>query len=606
MSVRHAVERQAISFLEPLMARLSPAGACITGLAQWGRDPRRSHLEAFARSLWASVAVSKGGGSFGHWDRLRSGLAAGTDPTHPEYWGAPKDFDQRLVEMAPIAVALLLVPEHLWEPLGALERRRLLDWLGSVEQRKVLGHNWQFFRVINDLARRSLGVTIDDTAHRLALDSLCARMMEDGWWNDGAIGSDRPVADWYSVFVFHVLAIVYATSGIGDPEISRRFLDHATVFAQQHRRWFAADGTALAYGRSMGYRMAQSAFWAILPMADLEVLPWGDVRSLYQRSLRAWTTRPIFEPDGLLSIGYWNANPRVVEGYFSAGSPYWAGLAFMALAAPKEHPFWTAPESEPVIDSRTHVQTGPGFVMSTDGTSVQAVSSGRGAGKRKKTFGGHYSKFAYSTHFPFTLESNDPWRRPVSDSTMAFRSRVRWRFVDPPDNSAIDGHIALRRCSVWPGVTVETAMWGESPWHVRLHFVHTRRRLQMAEFGFALPHIDEELPECSRDSPSGSMWVTSANGRVGIVDLDGEGSSGVDVIVSSQALAGVPCSIPSVDRILRPGTHCFSTAVYARVADSASAHSALPVLGRDLRTSTNEHVERVRALLDRVFGPSVP
>lgn len=593
MVTRREIEEQALAFLEPVLARLDTSGARVSGLREWRKDPPRAHLEAFARSLWACMAVSRGGGTIAIWDLLRSGLAAGTNPNHSDYWGEPKEFDQRIVEMASISAALLLVPEHLWQPMSAAEQRRVLDWLGHVDTRAVYNNNWRFFRVVNDLARRSLGGSIDEKRHRQDLDDLCSRMLADGWWNDGGVKSDHQIVDWYSVFVFHSLAIVYATSGVGDPEISQRYLDHAQTFAEQHKQWFASDGTPLAYGRSMTYRMAQSAFWAMLPLANLEALPWGQVKSLYLRSLSTWMKRPIFDCDGVLSVGYWNSNPEIAERYISSGSPYWASIAFMALAVPEDHPFWTSKETQPDIDRGPVVQAAPGFVLSSDGQSVQALSSGRAAEAKKRMSNGRYGKLAYSTHFPFSLETPSSLRRPATDSTLAFRLLGRWRFASTFDSSTIVDGVVMRRCALPQGVVVETAMWGEAPWHLRLHTVRTTRRLGIAEFGFALPlsEADSAITEIDQSIAR----VRSQYGCVAVIALDGNGLPKVDIVPAKRSLAGVDCPVPFIERVLPPGTHRVAIGVLASLADQSTWVS-------DVHTAWESHADRLGALMDSVFG----
>lgn len=42
---------------------------------------------------------------------------AGTDPTHPGYWGKLHDYDQRICESADLALALWLCREVVWERL---------------------------------------------------------------------------------------------------------------------------------------------------------------------------------------------------------------------------------------------------------------------------------------------------------------------------------------------------------------------------------------------------------------------------------------------------------------------------------------------------------
>lgn len=594
---RGDVEAAARAFVEPLMQRFDPQRARFRGLQGRRRDRAIAHLEAFARSLWVGVAISAGGGTFDHWDRLRAVLAVGTNPSHRHYWGSPRDFDQRLVEMAPIAVALLLAPEHLWEPLTQAERDRVLDWLATVETCTVHDNNWHFFRVINDLARATRGRPIDEDLHRRSIDRLCERMLENGWWNDGGTANGGAKTDWYTVFAFHVFALVYCVSESADAEIRQRFLDHARAFAEQHRSWFAPDGTALAFGRSMAYRMAQASYWAMLPLAGIEVLPWGEIKGLYLRSLRQWSEHPIFDRRALLSIGYWKATPDIAERYISSGSPYWASLGFMALAVPESHPFWQADEVDTRLDTTVQAQPASGFVLTSDSRQVQALSSGRAATLNRDKDRGRYNKLAYATHFPFTLEPSSTIRRPLSDSTFAVRFGRRWRFAHAPDEMQIDGEQVLRRCRLGPDVVVDTAIVGRAPWHLRVHIVHARARVEFVEFGFALPGMGATSGPSPRIADE-SSWVESSYGRTGIADLSGERRVGAGIIAATRALTGSRSVVPFLRTRLDSGTHRLVTAVFAEVGE---ADEVLP--GSDAPAWATSPEDLV-SLLEVRFGPA--
>lgn len=56
-----------------------------------------------------------GGGKYEGAERWFRGLASGTDPTGPEYWGASKAKDQRMVEMSPMSFAIALAPDVFFE-----------------------------------------------------------------------------------------------------------------------------------------------------------------------------------------------------------------------------------------------------------------------------------------------------------------------------------------------------------------------------------------------------------------------------------------------------------------------------------------------------------
>ncbi len=76
-------------FLDPLKPCYSKGGARLhlgeTGVTY---DQNAIELEAFSRPLWALVPFWVGGGSDPEFEAIyRRGLAAGSDPENPEYWG---------------------------------------------------------------------------------------------------------------------------------------------------------------------------------------------------------------------------------------------------------------------------------------------------------------------------------------------------------------------------------------------------------------------------------------------------------------------------------------------------------------------------------------
>ena len=102
-------------FLDPLKPCYS-AGCARLHLGETGVTYNQNaiELEAFSRPLWALVPFWVGGGSDPEFEKIyRKGLAAGTDPENPEYWGTTGEYDQCYVEMAAIACGILTAPEKL-------------------------------------------------------------------------------------------------------------------------------------------------------------------------------------------------------------------------------------------------------------------------------------------------------------------------------------------------------------------------------------------------------------------------------------------------------------------------------------------------------------
>ena len=137
-----------------------------------------------------------------------------------------------------------------------------------------------------------------------------------------------------------------------DPERSEKYKERARLFAKDLSIGLERDGEALPYGRSLTYRFAQVSFWCALAFANVEVFPWGVIKGIINRHFRWWFSKPIFDSEGKLTLGYSYPNLTVCEGYNAPNSPYWALKSFLILALPETHPLWEAKEEElPVLDS---------------------------------------------------------------------------------------------------------------------------------------------------------------------------------------------------------------------------------------------------------------
>lgn len=524
LRTRSDVQAAVRALAAPLKPYFSPGGARVRiGSTAAHFDQHAAELEGFARPLWGLVPLAAGGGDFADWDLYRRGLTNGSNPHSPEYWGEPGDRDQRLVEMAAIGLALTLVPEVVWEPLTAEAREHLTAWLRAINRRAMPDNNWLFFRVLVNLGLAHVGVEHDELALHAALDRLEEFYLGDGWYADGMTAQ----RDYYIPFGFHYYGLIYARlAHQTDPRRAQRFRERAVAFAQDFVHWFAADGAALPFGRSLTYRFAQGGFWGALAFADVEALPWGVIKGLALRHLRWWSRQPIFTSDGLLTIGYAYPNLNMAEQYNSPGSPYWALKFFLPLALPESHPFWEAAESPlpelPTIKQQLH----PSMLFCRDHANrhVVALASGqhepwiRHAGEK-------YAKFAYSTAFGFSVPlGRRGLTQAAADSMLALSDdgeyyRVRERPLD-----ASYEHGALRsRWQPLPGVEVESWLIASPPWHVRVHRLRTDRPLWSAEGGFALDRTgDDPLARAgSETAGEGYAFARFPAGGSGLRDLLG-------------------------------------------------------------------------------------
>jgi len=553
---------------EPLGAVTSPGGArVVPGDAGVLFSESAVGLEGFARPLWGLVPLAAGGGRYAHWEGVRRGLASGTHPGHPEFWGFATR-DQRMVEMAALGFGLAFAPEELWEPLPSAVRENLVRWLERINQHDPVHNNWQLFRVMVNLGLERVGRYTAHEADRAALDRVDAWYHGDGWYRDGEGGH----VDWYLPWAFHVYGLIYAAAhdrfGLGRAERARHFRERARAFAAHHQHWFDAGGAALPYGRSLTYRFAQGAFWGALALADEEALPWGRVKGLWLRHLRDWASRPVFDPRGILTTGYGYANPAVVEPYSSPASPFWAFKFFLALAAPPEHPFWRA-EEEPLPGPEGPVAQGPpGWVLSRDTSQVVALCGGQretlyanGAAK--------YGKLAYSSRLGFSVRS--PGERPhqdTPDSTLALREPDgNWRLRDAVEAVRVEDEpgreLVFSRWRPWHDVVVDTVLAGRAPWHWRVHRVRSGRALLSCETGFSLGWEGLEpgrvTLETLEDGPA-PLYRTPW-GVTGIRDLEGGRTPRIQVAPPNTSLLFPRSVVPVLHAEHAPGSFRLATAV---------------------------------------------
>lgn len=298
-------------------------------------------MEAFARPLWGLIPFWAGGGSDTEFEEIyRRGIEAGTDPENPEYWHTCRDYDQKFCEMAAIAFGMLFCPEKLWEPLSEQGKDHLIDWLWEINRHACCACNWQFFKIITNMAMYKVVRAYDASGMEEGLELIDAYYDSGGWYHDGN-GGDK---DYYNPFVMVTYGMIYAMfMQKEDPVRCARFRERALAFGKDYIYWFSENGESFAYGRSMTYRFAQTAYFSVCVLSGTEVFPLPVLKGIISRHLVYWLNQPIFDNAGVLTIGYCYPNLQMSESYNAPGSPYWAMKAFLFLALPEEHPYWRAP-----------------------------------------------------------------------------------------------------------------------------------------------------------------------------------------------------------------------------------------------------------------------
>lgn len=549
-------------------------GGADLGAPRAQTEDRVAGLEGFARPLWGLAALAAGSHDFGHWEVFARGLSRGSDLADEGYWGAPQPRDQRLVELAAIGFALAVAPERFWDPLSPLERQRLAGYLGQINALEVVDNNWHWFPVLVNLGLKRVGQPYDLPRMEEALNRLDGFYRGDGWSSDGLPDGEAARMDYYVPFALHFYALIYAAlNGHDDPGRARTYRERAALFAHEFLHWFAEDGAAIPFGRSLTYRFAMGSFWGALAFAGIEALPWGVVKGLYLRHLRWWQRQPITDRAGVLTVGYSYLTPALAEQYTSSGSPYWATKAFLPLALPAEHPFWRA-EEQP-LPQRVPLVHQPGARVLIGHQPRHSVLFPAGQHALWARHGAEkYAKFAYSSHFAFSIPSGRyGLEQGAFDSTLAV-SLDGQHYVPRERDVAWDtGDTGLRvRWRPLPGVEVESWILPVPEGHLRLHRVSTTSLLHTAEGGWCVP-LDDAL-----EVTEGTQGVEVRQPGLGsaVYSLVGERQGTLIWPHSNTNIQHPRTALPMLTATLDPGTHWLGCAVIGTLAEGNAPPDLFP------------------------------
>ncbi|KAK8111828.1 uncharacterized protein PG998_008285 [Apiospora kogelbergensis] len=601
-------------FFSPLKSRVRCPGATAVRF-----DQTASEIEGICRPLWGLACLLAGGGEYHGTEWWVQGIKAGTDPESPEFWGYPRDNDQRMVEMCPFGYALAVAPEF-WQSLNERERRNVETWLGnSINEKNMPNTNWLWFRVFANLGLKKNGGKFSQDRLDSDIEHLNTFYRGDGWSNDGPEGIHQ--MDYYSSsFAIHFLQLLYAKlAGDEEPERAEEFKKRAQMAALDLVHYFDDEGRAIPFGRSVGYRFAMVSFWGALAYAGVELpapLTWGMVKGIVLRHLRWWQTQPdIWSPSGTLTIGYSYPNMYMAENYNSPGSP-----------CLQSTPFWTSEEELPrdVIPKMKGLKH-PGHIVSYLGGHCMLLSSGQACGYPMKGTHAKYGSFAYSSAFGYSVppglltleqyalasqlglsdDGGEYWKTRRTSEYAGLETR------GTDDDAGGNNEITPVLVSVWKpfrDVTVRTTL-ATPNWHLRAHRIEAAgREVMTADGSFAIrnqrepdgryldlydpakggegtfPKIignyDLNTPEGWAAGREGAFAVSSRAGAVGIKaleeDKDNVGRSAMLVNADPNSnLIESRTVIPTLQHTVKQGqTVWYVSAIYANPSGKGVAEQS--------------------------------
>lgn len=528
-------QNQARRLVEPL-SRLMQPGMADLGIAGPASDHDRQadRLESFARPLllaafWLQSAALPDDEPLRERvaDWLRAGLALGSDPRSPHYWGPDASYHQHHVEMGLLAIALQVAPAQLWDPLTKAEKELAARWFSTCRGGGIVNNNHLFMSVhiLEFLKRIGHEHRTDAAVITAHLKQLETMHRGDGWFEDGI----NQAYDHYNAYAFHFYGLMWARlHGRRDPARAQRWRDWAQLFVRDYQHFFAANGEVPAFGRSITYRFNAINVFGLAAAESCTDLPQGRLRRLCTRHLDFFLERPITQEQGCLSCGFTDRWDKIIEPYSCAASPYWAAKGFTPLLMPPDHAFWNALE-EPLPAEQgdfAHVMPVPGLVVRGIRGDVEILNGGSMVSNTQLRYGAwKWSKAAYrtGTHFTYAfpeisnVSADSALTQRLEDGRVFGRHSTVAVEMDA-QHLGYAYNLGFKTGQVNTGV--ETFLWWRAGWLLQVHHVIARQSSTLTLGGYALPLSEKEagaLALESRHTHDGMTVLTGFAGERGTV-----------------------------------------------------------------------------------------
>lgn len=278
-----------------------------------------------------------------------AGLAAGTDPEHPDFWNWNQG-DQGVVDAAKVAFAIVMTPEFIPSEDKSL-RQNLLTCLESTRSITPHHNNWLLFSAMVEAGIDALGGQADGMRIEYALRQLEQWYVGDSFYKDGR----EFHMDFYNSLVIHpYLALLHEhfrehpSIRPGACDVARQW-ERAARQAEILERFISPEGTFPAVGRSLGYRVGVLKTLAFVATRERlpDTLRPAQVRCALTAVMERFANEPgLLNEASLLNPGFCGHQPDFPEYYQQDSSAYFFLMPFQILGLAPESEFW-AGASEP-------------------------------------------------------------------------------------------------------------------------------------------------------------------------------------------------------------------------------------------------------------------
>ena len=309
---------------------------------------------------------------------------------------------QHTCECASLVIGLSICREVIWENYTKAEKNRIADYLSNFGHSYTGHHNWRLFNMLILAFLDREGYPIDHGMMRDHAAAILSYYAGDGWYRDGHL------FDYYCPWAFHVYGPLW-NQWYGyekEPYIAAKIEEYSNRLVETFHRMFDEEGHVTMWGRSGIYRSAASAPLAANFLLRHPAAEPGLARRIASGAVLQFASREECFYEGVPCLGFYGPFQPLIQTYSCAASPFWIANAFVCLALPEDHPFWTDTETNGVWEEmkdrevRTTVLDGPGIVVDNHkDTGITEFRTAKVLMKKENPSLNTYSRLSFNSQF---------------------------------------------------------------------------------------------------------------------------------------------------------------------------------------------------------------
>lgn len=491
-------------------------------------------IEDFFRPLWGIAPFLKDGGfdidfdgkKISVVDFINKFMKEGTSENSPRRFD--KDVteetkigfaNQAVTEIAAYLLAVLFAKEELWDKLSDSERDTIGGYIKkwsviAIKDSWQNNHYWYPIFCLEILKKLGYDCSECQSEIDAGYAFLETLYYNHGWYSDGAVGR----FDYYEAWAHHTYTLLWILiADKNSPDYERRaelYRKRSSEYLKYFAHYFDADGGMVAYGRSIGYRFAATAPFALAVMTGCDI-DAGLCKNIILKNTSYFYEKSIETADGCFPVGYLYESSGFGENYASDGAISCYTEGFLCLLADDNSPLWQAEITPLPIECADYRLPSPLSDLQTvlEGNSKNGITLYNNAlhyyqdaffTHRFNDMASAYSKFAYNSRSGFALSSRDlvscdnMISLSTADGTMeSHRKRIL--------NNTVDGDVMISEhipFSNDEGTVIKTYMLPLCEgYHARVHKVTLKNPYIVMEGGFSIGLLcDNYISEESRIS----------------------------------------------------------------------------------------------------------